>query len=179
MRNTLRRPRLWGALTGGGAAAGVATVVAIHTSFDSAWWTFRQGIVPSLLHSAGLTAATAALVGVGASGVLFGLVLSTIQTLALGMSRALRLQWTTVSAVVGLLTACWAYFAFELWEMYQLRDVLAALMPLNGRWRFIPGAVVLAASVALCFALPTGIFMHWLVRRHQRADAAALVQRFE
>jgi hypothetical protein len=39
--------------------------------------------------------------------------------------------------------------------------------------------VGLAAVAAFFFALPTGLFMHRLPRRHRRADAEALVRRFE
>jgi hypothetical protein len=179
MREHLRRPILWGVLTGGGAVAGVAVVVAVHVRFEAAWWPLRDGIVLSFLRAIGLVDPSEELTDIAVSGAIFGLVLGAIQTSALDMSRASRLQWTAVSAATGLLTAGSLYLSFELPEMAGPRDALADLMPLNGRWRFLPGATLWAAAITLCFALPTGIFMHRLLRWNRRADAEALVRRFE
>jgi hypothetical protein len=89
------------------------------------------------------------------------------------------MQWTIISAATGLLPASWAYLSFELQVLDHLRDAFATMIPLNGRWRYLPGADIWISSIVFCFALPTGVFMHWLLRRHQRADAEALVRRFE
>jgi hypothetical protein len=121
----------------------------------------------------------AVLAALGVSGVLFGLVLGALQTPALEMSGRLRIQWTASSAVAGLVPASWAYLALELRVLDHLRDALAAVIPLSGRWRYLPGAEIWVSSIVFGFALPTGLLMHWLLRRHQRADAAALVRRFE
>jgi len=179
MRNILRRPRLWGALTGGGVVAGAAAVVAIHMRLELASWSFRRGITTWVLDRIGLTGLPAELAALGVSGVLFGLVLGALQTPALDMSRRLRIQWTTFSAAAGLLPASWAYLSFELQVLDHLRDALTAVIPLNGRWRYVPGADIWISSIVFGFALPTGLSMHWLLRRHQRADAEALVRRFE
>jgi hypothetical protein len=179
MRESLRRPRLWAALTGGGVVAGVAVVVAIHMRFELASWSFRRGITMWVLDRIGLADLPAALAALGLSGVLFGLVLGALQTPALDMPRRLRIEWTIISAAAGLLPASWAYLSFELQVLDHLRDAVAAVIPLNGGWRYLPGAAIWISSMVFGFALPTGLFMHWLLRRHQRADAEALVRRFE
>jgi hypothetical protein len=159
--------------------AGVAAVVAIHMRFELASWSFRRGITTWVLDRIGLAGLPAELAALGLSGVLFGLVLGALQTPALDMPRRLRVQWTIISAAAGLLPAGWAYFSFQLHVLDHLRDAFAAVIPLNGRWRYIPGADIWVSSVAFGFALPTGLFMHRLLRNHQRADTEALVRRFE
>lgn len=179
MRSCLRRYRLWGALTGGGVVAGIAAVVAIHMRFELGSWSFRAGITMWILYRIGLSDLPAMLAALGVSGVLFGLVLGAFQTPALEVSRRLRIQWTTISAVTGLVPASWVYLTIELRVLDYLRDALAAAIPLGGHWRYLPGAEIWISTVAFGFALPTGLFMHWLLRRHRRADDAALVRRFE
>ena len=179
MRKHLRRARLWGALTGAGIVAGFAVLAAIHVRFEFAWWSLRQGIATWIFSTIGLADPFALLVDFGISGILFGLTLGALQTPALGMSRSRRVQWSIISAAAGFLVACWAFLSFELHLLDYLRDVIAEVIPLIGRGRYIAGAVIWSATVALGFALPTGWFMHWLLSRHGRADAAALVRRFE
>jgi hypothetical protein len=56
---------------------------------------------------------------------------------------------------------------------------IAESLPFAGQWRYLPVGVLWAEVAALSFALPTGILIHRLPRRHRRADAEALVRRFE
>ena len=87
--------------------------------------------------------------------------------------------WLATSVAAAVLTGLWLYAWATVEPFEALFAQSAEWMPLSGPWRYLPVSVPWAEVGALCFALPTGLLMQRLLRRHQRADDEALVRRFE
>jgi hypothetical protein len=165
MRGLLRRSRLWGVLTGGGSVAGVFALVVVSLGFDLLW-------APWIADRARWLAPIIA-------GTFFGLVVGSMQTLALGTSWPVRLQWCAVSMLAGLLALLWVVASVELEPLRALMDAAGDSMVEEGDWMGVPLITLWSASAVLVYALPTGAAMRRLLRRRLLADAEALARRFD
>lgn len=178
IRHLLKRPVLWGALTGGGIVlAAVAIEAGVRVS-DQLWWPiWRLAFWIRDLFDLSVTpwVFTAYLV----SGLTCGLILGSTQAAVLGLGWRVSLRWVAISAGAGVLAAICDYVFSEVDAVVNALWWMAALIPMQRDWR--PAFLAMGELLVLgfCYALPTGILMQKLLRGYQGADAEALVQRFE
>jgi hypothetical protein len=102
-----------------------------------------------------------------------------MQAIVLGPRWWSVVAWVLMVSTATVFTGVWLYSWTFFGPVSALFTDVADLTPLTGEWRFLPASVLWAEVAALCFAVPTGLLMRQLLRRHQRADAEALIQRFE
>jgi hypothetical protein len=179
MRGLLRRSTLWGALTGGGIAIAAMTVVFMTLSVNDLWWPLQSRLALWVAHTFGLAVSPFYFVRWTSASVPFGLILGVMQAIVLAPRWWSVATWIAISTAAAVLTGLWLYAWTSVEPVSSLFSRMAGLMPLTGEWRYLPTIVLWAEVAALCFALPTGLFMQRLLRRHRRADAEALVRRFE
>ena len=177
MRGFLRGSTLWGALTGGGIVIAIASVAVLFVRFHETWWPVAFLVTVWIAKTLGVV--PSGFVQTVFASVLFGLILGAVQALALGPSWRRMAAWTATSMAAVLPAGLWLYAWAAVEPVSSLFAHIAELIPLTGQWRYLPISVLWAEVAALCFALPTGLMMQQLLRRHQRADAEALVRRFE
>jgi hypothetical protein len=179
MRGALKRPTLWGTLTGAGIVAAVAGVIAVAISLGDLWqpriWQLSVWIARHL----GLGVPPSTWLAYAAGGLLFGLILGGTQAAALDLHWGARLRWVAASAAAGVPAATCLYLCVEVDAIANLLRRIAESLPVPDRWHALPMAVPLAMILCLCFTLPTGFMMERLLRRHRRASAESLVRRFE
>jgi hypothetical protein len=176
MWSRLKHPVLWATLTGGGIVAAFVILSAVAATLDPVTWQLAIWIERAL----SLRAPPSALVAYAGASLLFGLILGGIQAGALDHGWGSRLRWIAVSAAAGLPAAVWLYVCVEVDAVANgLLLPIAESLPLPGHWNTVSMAVPVAIILCLCFTLPTGLLMQRLLRRHRRADAEALVRRFE
>lgn len=172
MRGWLRRPRLWGVMTGGGVAiAALATSVLLNLveAIASGAW----------LWLGDLAILSYAVTYYAVAGFLFGLIAGLLQSTALGPPWQHRLGWCSVS-IVGSLAAAASIWAWtEIDVLSNWADGIAGSLFQRGEWRQVPAITVWIAIAVLLHALPTGLAMRRLLRRRQQAEAEALVRRFD
>lgn len=179
MRGLLRRSTLWGALTGGGIAIAAMTVVLMTLIISDLWWPLPVRLALWVAHTFGLAVYPVYFVRLTSASVPFGLILGAIQAIVFAPRWGSVAAWIAISTAAAVLTGLWFYAWTSVEPVASLYSRMAGFMPLTGEWRYLPATVLWAEGAALCFALPTGLLMQRLLRRHQRADAAALVRRFE
>jgi len=180
MRGGLRRPMLWGTLTGGGIVAAAACVIAVAITLGELWRPSIWQLAVWIARILGLTAPPSTWLAYAGGGLLFGLILGGTQAAALDLGWGGRLRWVAASAAAGLPAAMWLYLCTEVDAIARgLLVRIAKALPLSDRWHTLPMAVPVAIILCLCFTLPTGLMMERLLRRHRRADAEALARRFE
>ncbi len=178
MRGLLQRSTLWGALTGGGIVIAAVSIVAT-VSFRELWWAWDNRIAVWVAEALGLASLPHAFVGVVSASFLFGLVLGAVQAVALAPRWRSVSAWIATTAVAAVLAGLWFYVCVTAGPIKALFVRMAESMLFAGQWRYLPVSILGAEVGALCFALPTGLLMQRLLRRHQRADDEALVRRFE
>jgi hypothetical protein len=179
MRGILRRSTLWGALTCGGVVIAAVSVEALPLQFLSPWLRVTAEIAWWLAHTLGLALVPEELVRTIAGALLLGFILGAAQAAALGFGWPTRALWIAASGLAAIPMMVWADACMQPRAFDDLFARIASSMPLTGEWRYVPVTVALALVGAFSFALPTGLVMNQLLRRHQRADAEALVRRFE
>jgi hypothetical protein len=179
MRGLLRRSTLWGALTGGGIVLAAASVVVTALNFRDLWWPLEFHLAALVAEQLGLASPPFDFVGVILTSVLFGLILGAVQAVALAPRWPSVLAWLATATTATVLTGLWIYAWVAVGPVQALFNGIAELVPLTGQWRYVPVGALWAEVGALCFALPTGVLMQWLLLRHRRADDEALVRRFE
>lgn len=180
MRGTLKRPTLWGTLTGGGIVAAFAVIIAVAITLGDFWRPPIWQLGVWIAHRLGLDAPPSTWLAYAAGGLLFGLILGGMQAAALSFRGRARLRWIAASAGSGLPAATWLYLCVEVDDISSgLLRRLAESLPVPDRWNVVPIAVAVAVTLCLCFTLPTGLVMERLLRRHSRASAESLVRRFE
>ena len=180
MRSRLRRPMLWGTLTGGGIVAAWAVVVAVAFSLGELWQPPIWQLAVWVAHALDLGAPPSTGLAYASAGLLFGLTLGAMQAAALDLGWGARLRWVAVSAAAGLPAAIWLYLCVEVDAIANgLLMRIAESLPLPARWRDLPMVVPVAIILCLCFTLPTGFTMERLLRRHRRASAESVVRRFD
>jgi hypothetical protein len=175
MRGFLRRAALWGVLSSGGFVAAMLAVFATALSFDALLWPLVSQFSIALRDVLGLAVPPGMLLKYSVSGLLFGTVLGGVQSLVLGPGWRARLEWIGVSAAAGVALLLWVYLWLETDLMNELPD------DISGEDDVLILTAVTGWSVAawMFYALPTGWFMQRLLRRRDRADAEALLRRFE
>lgn len=178
MRGRMPRPLLWGVLTGGGSVAVVILLAAVFTwrlpwllwMLWAAEWLRPFGVPTSLL----VGIAPFAIIGALAASIM-----AVLQVAALGMTWRARLCWCAFSMAGGVVASVWMW----LWrDLDLLREPIAAAASalFNDRdWTAMPVVTGWLASVVLVHAVPTGVAMHHLLRRHHAAESAALAARFD
>jgi len=180
MRGRLKHPVLWGTLTGGGIVAASASVLTVGITLGEIWRPAIWQLAVWIGRSLGLGAPPSTFVAYVGGGLLFGLTLGGTQAAALDHGWGSRLRWVAASAAAGLPAAIWLYGCVEVDAIANgLLVRIADSLPLSGRWNIVPIAVPVAIILCLGFTLPTGLMMELLLRRHRRADAEALVRRFD
>ena len=179
MRGLLQRSTLWGALTGGGIAIAAVSIVATAASFRELWWAWDNRIAVWVAETLGLASLPLAFVGVVSASFLFGMILGAVQAVALAPRWRSVSAWIAMTAAAAVLAGLWLYVCVVAGPVRALFVRMAESMPFAGQWRYLPVSVLWAEVGALCFALPTGLLMLRLLRRHQRVDDEALVRRFE
>jgi len=179
MRGLLQRSTLWGALTGGGIVIAAVSIAVTAASFRELWWAVDERIAAWVAEALGLASLPFAFVGAVATSFLFGLLLGTIQAVALAPRWRSVSAWIATTAAAAVLTGLWLYAWAAVGPVEALFVRMAESMLFAGQWRYLPVSVLWAEVAVLCFALPTGLVMQRLLRRHRRADAEALVRRFE
>ena len=148
----------------------------MFVGFHDLWWSVQFRVT---IWIATLVVVPSGFVDTVLASVLFGLILGTIQAVAFGHRWRSVLAWIATSTAATIPAGLWLYAWAAVEPVSALFARIADLIPLADRWRYLPVSVLGAEVAALCFALPTGLLMQRLLRRHQRADAAALVRRFE
>lgn len=180
MRGALKRPRLWGTLTGGGIVAAFAVVIAVALTLDDLWQHPIWRLAVWIARHVGLEVPPATWLAYAAAGLLFGFILGGMQAAALNFDRRARLQWIAASAASGLPATTWLYLCLEVHAFANgLLRRIADSLPVSDRWAVLFMAVPIAMILALSFTLPTGFMMDRLLRRHRQASAESLVQLFE
>lgn len=179
MRGLLRRSTLWGALTGGGIVIAAASIAVTVLDFRNLWWPLELQVAFWVAKGLGLAAPPFDVVGVISTSLLFGLILGAVQAIVLAPRWWSIAAWIATSIVATVLAGLWLYAWAAGGPVEALFERIAESMPLTGEWRYLPVSVVWAEVAALCFALPTGLLMQRLLRRHRRADDEALVRRFD
>lgn len=179
MRGLIQRPTLWGALTGGGIVIAAGSIAAAASTFRELWWAAGYRMTVWLAETLGLASLPFDVVGVVSTSFLFDAVLGAVQAVALAPRWRSVSAWIATTAAAAVLTGLWLYAWAAVEPVEALFMRMAELMRFAGQWRYLPVSVLWAEVAALCFALPTGLLMQRLLRRHQRADAEALVRRFE
>jgi len=179
IRGLLRRSALWGALTGGGIVLAATSVAVTVLNFRNFWWPLEFQMAALVAAGLGLASPPFDFVGVILTSVLFGLILGAVQAVALTPRWRSVSAWLATSTTAAVLAGLWIYAWVAVEPVEALFVRIAVSVPFTGQWRYIPVSVLWAEVAALCFALPTGLMMERLLRLHQRADAEALVRRFE
>jgi len=180
MRGRLRHPVLWGTLTGGGIVAASASVITVGITLGEIWRPAIWQLAVWIGRNLGLSAPPSTFVAYASGGLLFGFALGGTQAAALDHGWGSRLRWIAASAAAGLPAAIWFYGCVEVNAVANgLLVRIADSLPLPGHWNIVPIAVSIAIILCLGFTLPTGLMMERLLRLHRRADAEALVRRFE
>lgn len=179
MRGLLRRSTLWGALTGGGMVIAAMSIAVLALNFRDLWWPLHFRMTLWVAQGLGLAQPPVGFVGVIVVSVLFGAILGAVQAVALAPRWWSVCAWLAVSIAATVLTGLWLYAWVAVDPVAALFARSAELVPLAAQWRYLPVSILWAEVGAPCFALPTGFLMQRLLRRYQRADAEALVRRFE
>jgi hypothetical protein len=180
LRRTIRRPILWGILTGSGIVFAAASLLISAFTLEDLWLPITEQTAAWIARSVHLRVPPLTFVTYAGSGVLFGLVLGTTQAVALDSGWGDRMRWTAASGTAGLIAGISAYLYLEVDAVANgLLDDIAGFIPLPGDWPAVPLAVLVALLLCVSFTLPTGLFMQRLLRRHRRADDEALLRRFE
>lgn len=183
MRKSLRRPILWGVLTGGGVLVAGLAILGLS-------WPFFQ-VMPrspffvamhwlrNALAAAGMSIDIDRLYAAG-FGLLLGLLIGSAQAAVLGWTWRVRLGWCLVSVVGGWLAGFSIIVSDEIGPLARLMDDAAeSLIQRGGGWGGVPVIALWFASVPLIYALPTGLAMRRLLRRRHAAESAAIVARFD
>jgi hypothetical protein len=151
-------------------------IAVMFVGFHDLWWSVQFRVT---FWIATLVVLSTGFVDTVLASVLFGLILGTIQAVAFGHRWRSVLAWIATSTAAAIPAGLWLYAWAAVEPVSALFARIAELMPLADRWRYLPVGVLGAEVGTLCFSLPTGLLMQRLLRRHQRADAETLVQRFE
>jgi hypothetical protein len=179
MRGLLRRSTLWGALTGGGIVLAAASVAVTVFNFRDLWGPLEFRLAALVAEALGLASPPFDFVGVILTSILFGLILGAVQAIALAPRWLSVSAWLATATIATVLTGLWVYVWVVVGPVRALFNGTAELVPLTEQWRYVPVGALWAEVGALCFALPTGLLMQRLLRRHRRADDEAPVRRFE
>lgn len=90
MRGTLKRPTLWGTLTGGGIVAAFAVVIAVAITLGDLWRPLIWQLGVWIARRLGLDAPPSTWLAYAAGGLLFGLILGGMQAAAPSVSAGAR-----------------------------------------------------------------------------------------
>lgn len=180
MRGILRRPALWGIMTG---FASVAAGVALHVLARERFALFASGVARIahwLEDVASVENTSTGFINASLAGVLLGLIVGGLQAIALGARWRPRLQWCLVSALSGMAATNWVHLCTEtIWFVRILNDAAEVLSNTGARWHGILVLHAWVASIAAAYALPTGLAMRRFLRRRAATESAALAARFD
>jgi hypothetical protein len=143
------------------------------------WWPVVFRVAVWVAAGLGLARPPLDLVGAISASLLLGSILGAIQAIALAPRWWSMVAWIATVSTATVAAGVWLYAWTVFGPVSALFTAIADLMRLTGQWRFLPVSVLWAEVAALCFAVPAGLLMQRLLRRHQRADAEELIQRFE
>lgn len=172
MRGRLRRPRLWGVLTGGGLV-----VAALAFSLSLALFYGRLAMAGQVPGTFSIFAY--AVTYYAAAGLLAGLIVGVLQCASLAAPWWLRLGWCGVSVLGGLCAAAWLWAWNEVALLSAWAASIAGSLFDRGEWMEVPMVTAWLAAAVLLHALPTGLAMRRLLCRRAVTESAALAARFD
>lgn len=171
MRGRLRRPRLWGVMTGGGVAIAALGATVVLPGL------VQVVVAPS--PSPGVPNMATVATYYASAGLLFGLIVGLLQSTALGAIWTQSVAWSVVSALGSLVASSWIWAWAEVGALSGWADSISGSLFLRGEWRAVPAVTGWIAAAVLLHALPTGLAMRRLLRRRAATESAALAARFD